>query len=550
MGRHYPWEASYPAPLRYHLDYPNIPLYEFADRGAVDFPERPALIFYGQRISYGEFGKLTTRLANALKNLGVRQGDRVAVMGPNCPQWVIAFFGTLKAGGIVVQTNPMSVERELENLLNNAGVETIFVYEPLYLRIKAVAGTTPLKRVIVFNFRPVSSPPEEGVLVFDELLRQGSETVPGIPVDPKEDLAVLQYTGGTTGIPKGVMLTHFNLVANVQQTAEFLKPAVEDPGLECMLTALPLFHVYGMTVAMNVAFALSCPQVLLPKFEVEEVLETIKSYRITLFPGAPTMYVAIINYPEVRKYNLSSIKACISGSAPLPVQVQRQFEELTGGMLVEGYGLSEASPVTHCNPIIGKRKYGSIGLPFPDTEVKIMDVETGTKELSPGQEGELVIKGPQVMKGYWNNPEETAVVLREGWLYTGDIAKMDEEGYFYIVDRKKDLIIASGFNIYPREVEEVLYEHTAVQEAAVIGVPDVYRGETVKAFIVLKEGASATEDEIIQFCRSRLAAYKVPRLVEFRTSLPKTAAGKILRRLIREEEYRKLKEGQSNGLRN
>ncbi|MCL6635319.1 MAG: long-chain fatty acid--CoA ligase [Peptococcaceae bacterium] len=534
----YPWLSIYP-PIRYHLEYPDMPLQGFIDRALQTNAGGTALIFYGYPISYGQFAVMTNRFANALLQTGFKKGDRVAVMGPNCPQWVIAFFGTLKAGGTVVQTNPMYVERELEHLFNDSGAETVVVYEPLLPRIKAVQPRTPVKRIIVFNLMPGQVQAAEGITVFDGMVMQGVDTPPAVAIDPAEDLALLQYTGGTTGVSKGVMLTHRNLVVNAMQVKEALTPVVEAPEKEVMLTVLPLFHVYGMTVAMNVALALGCAQVLLPRFDPREVLEAVEKHKVTFLPGAPTMYVAMINYPEVGKYNVTSIKGCISGSAPLPVQVQREFERLTGGMLVEGYGLSETSPVTHCNPIVGKRKYGSIGLPMPDTVCRIVDLETGEKELPPGQEGELAIKGPQVMKGYWNNPEETALVLKDGWLLTGDIAKMDEEGFFYIIDRKKDTIIAGGFNIYPREIEDVLYDHPKVKECTVVGVPDPYRGETVKAYLVLKEDQAATEEEIIRFCRERLAAYKVPRSVEFREALPKTLVGKALRRALREEEIKK-----------
>lgn len=539
MTESYPWLKVYPPEQNYHLNYPEMPLQGFIDQALKTNAHGPALIFYGHPVSYGQFAVMTNRFANALLQSGFKKGDRAALVGPNCPQWVIAFFGVLKAGGLVVQTNPMYVERELEDIFNDSGAETVVVYEPLLPRIKALQPRTGVKRVIVFNFMPGQVQPAEGITVFDSMVLQGVDTPPAVAINPKEDIALLQYTGGTTGISKGVMLTHYNLVANALQVKEFLMPVCKAPEKEVMLTALPLFHVYGMTVAMNVALALGCAQILLPRFDPKEVLEAIEKYGVTFFPGAPTMYVALINFPGVDKYNLSSIKGCISGSAPLPVQVQREFERLTGGMLVEGYGLSETSPVTNCNPIVGKRVYGSIGLPMPDTVCRVVDLETGQIELPPGQEGELSIKGPQVMKGYWNNPGETGLVLKDGWLLTGDIAKMDEEGFFYIIDRKKDTIIAGGFNIYPREVEDVLYDNQKIKEATVVGIPDPYRGETVKAYVVLKEGQEASEEEMIAFCRERLAAFKVPRSVDFRESLPKTLVGKALRRALREEEIQK-----------
>ena len=346
----------------------------------------------------------------------------------------------------------------------------------------------------------------------------------------------MQYTGGTTGVPKGAMLTHRNLMANVHQVLAWA-PGLE-PGREVMLGVLPFFHVYGMTVSMNFGIALGAKLVLLPRFDIKQVIQAIERHKVTLFPGVPTMYVAFNTFPGIEKRDIRSIKVCISGAAPLPVEVQERFEKLTGAKLVEGYGLSEAAPVTHCNPIYGKRKKGSIGLPLPSVDARVLDPEF--RPLPPGEAGELAVKGPNVMKGYWNRPEESAAALREGWLLTGDIARMDEEGYFYIVDRKKDMIIAGGYNIYPREVEEVLYQHEAVLEAAVAGVPDPYRGETVKAFVVLKDEykGKVTEKELEAFARERLAPYKVPKLWEFRDELPKTAVGKVLRRVLREESTR------------
>jgi long-chain acyl-CoA synthetase len=347
------------------------------------------------------------------------------------------------------------------------------------------------------------------------------------------------YTGGTTGVSKGAVLTHKNLVANVLQVRHWITDAHE--GTEAIIAALPYFHSFGMTTCLHMSTILKSPAVLIPRFDVKQVLSSIKKYKATLFPGVPTMYVAINNYPDVRKYDFSSLRACISGGAALPVEVQREFEKITGAKLVEGYGLTETSPVVTANPIYGLRKVGSIGIPMPDTDVAVVDPESH-KELPIGEVGELAVKGPQVMREYWKKPEETAQVMHEGWLYTGDMSKVDEDGYFYIVDRKKDMIIASGFNIYPREVEEVLFQHPKILEAAVVGVPHEYRGETVKAFVVLKEGETATEQEIIDFCVERLAKYKVPKLVEFRTELPKSMIGKVLRRVLLEEEMKKLEQ--------
>ncbi|WP_027718050.1 long-chain-fatty-acid--CoA ligase [Desulfovirgula thermocuniculi] len=538
--RNLPWLRFYDEGVPHTVSYPQTTMPQLLDKAAATVPEHTAIIFAGQEITYRVLAGMVHRLAGALARLGVKKGDRVALMSPNCPQYVVAYMAIQKAGGVVVQVNPMYVERELEYILTDSGAEVIVAYDALYPRIRNIYGATPLKHVILFALgQPaVEAPP--GVLWMEKLLAEAPAAAPAVEIDPTADLAVLQYTGGTTGFPKGAMLTHRNIVANAVQTAVWFAGC--EYGREKVLAVLPFFHVYGMTVAMNLAVLMGYTQIILPRFEVTQVLECIHAYKPTLFPGAPTMYVAINNHPEVGKYDVRSIRYCISGSAPLPVEVANRFEELTGGYLVEGYGLTEASPVTHCNPLRGRRKVGSIGLPFPDTLCKIVDLETGERELPPGETGELCVKGPQVMKGYWNMPAETSKVLRDGWLYTGDIARMDEEGYFYIVDRKKDMIIAGGFNIYPREVEEVLFEHPKVLEAAVVGIPDPYRGETVKAYVVLKEGQTATAEELMAFCRSKLAAYKVPRQIEFRESLPKTIVGKALRRLLREEELARQKQ--------
>lgn len=547
------WLKNYPEGVRSSLEYPKKRLDAFLDEAAAEAPNALATVFFGARMTYGQLSTEVNRLAAALAALGIKKGDRVAVMLPNCPQAIISYFAPLKLGAVVVQTNPLYVERELEFQLKDSGAETLIALDALYPRIAAVKASTPLKRIVLtrisdyFPFllkllyplkqrregtKPVI-PPDSDVFWFDRLVKSYPPKPPVVEVDVEEDLALLQYTGGTTGTAKGAILTHFNLVANVLQTREWFPQA--RVGEERILGVLPFFHVYGMTTCMNLAMVLRAAMILLPRFVVDDVLKAVQKYRPTLFPGAPTMYVAINNHPEVSKYDISSISACLSGAAPLPVEVQERFEELTGGRLVEGYGLTEASPVTHCNPIFGRRKNGTIGIPFPDTDCKITDVETG-EELPVGMPGELCIRGPQVMKGYWNRPEETSQALRDGWLHTGDIAQVDEDGYFSIVDRKKDLIIAGGYNIYPREVEEVLYEHPKIKEAAVVGVPDEYRGETVKAFVVLKQGEEATAEEIIAFCREKMAKYKAPTLVEFRSDLPKSMVGKVIRRKLLEED--------------
>lgn len=547
-----PWKDLYPKQVPVSLDYPNQPLGYFLQESARNYPDHTAVLFMGKALSYKQILHEAYRFSNVLESLGLQKGDRVGIMLPNSPQSIIAYYGALFAGAVVVQFNPLYMEREIHHQVADAELRVLLCLDLIFEKVeKAVQGTS-LEKLLVTSLKDylpfpknmlyplklrkdgqfVDVPYGEKVLSLSKLMKSASEKPIQVEVDPHEDLALLQYTGGTTGLSKGVMLTHENLVSNTYQAMRWMYKC--QPGKEVVLCALPFFHVYGMTVGMNLAIMLAAKMIVLPRFQPADVLNTIEKERPTLFPGAPTMYIALLNHPDLKKYDLSSIEACISGSAALPYDVQEKFEAVTGGKLVEGYGLTEASPVTHCNPIWENRKNGTIGFPWPNTIAKVVDPET-LQEVETGKPGELIVKGPQVMKGYWNRPTETADVLRDGWLLTGDIATMDENGYFYIVDRKKHMIIAGGYNIYPRQVEEVLFEHPAVQEAAVLGVPDPYRGETVKAFIVLKEGQSVTESELNSFCRERLAAYKVPSMYEFRTELPKTMVGKVLKRALQEE---------------
>jgi len=485
----------------------------------------------------------------------------VAIMLPNSPQAVISYFGILMAGGIVVQTNPLYTERELEYQMKDSGSIAIITLDILYPRVTKVMPQTNLLHIIVTAIKdylpfpknliyPFIQKKQYGIVVkvkhegnahlLTEIIKTNSKELHHHEFNSEEDIALLQYTGGTTGFPKGVMLTHKNLIANTCMSEAWLYKC--KPGEESVLGILPFFHVYGMTTVMILSIKMAYKMILLPKFDALTTLKTIHKQRPTLFPGAPTIYIGLLNHPDLKKYDLSSIDSCISGSAPLPVEIQQKFEDITGGKLVEGYGLSEASPVTHSNFLWDvPRVKGSIGVPYPDTDAVILSVETG-EQMPVGEIGEIVIKGPQIMKGYWNRPKETEEVLKEGWLYTGDLGYMDEKGYFYVVDRKKDMIIAGGFNIYPREIEEVLYEHPDVVEAVVAGIPDPYRGETVKAYLVLKEGSTVTTEEMNQFARKYLAAYKAPRVYEFRKELPKTAIGKILRRSLVAEEIQKIEQ--------
>jgi long-chain acyl-CoA synthetase len=513
-------------------------LYELFRQAAEEHRGRSALSFYGTTFEFGRLQALVEKMAASLAASGVSKGDRVALMLPNCPQYVISFFATVRLGAIVTQINPMYVEREIEHILNDSGAETIVAYAAVYERVKTVLPDSNLKTVIVVDFGDEPEGLDPGHHTFGNFLSADADPAPDVEIDPAEDVAALQYTGGTTGVSKGAMLTHRNLVANVQQAIDvFVRNPDQFTGRRCV-GALPFFHIYGLTCVMLFGIRLGTEQILLPRFEVAEALAVFENARPTMFSGVPTMYMALLASGEdLRKHHLHDVMIFNSGGSALPVNLKRSFEERVGKPLFEGYGLSEASPVTHNNPpFLGEGREGSIGIPIPSTDARIVDVETGETEMPVGESGELIIKGPQVMKGYLNMPEETARTLKDGWLHTGDVAKMDEDGYFFIVDRKKDMIVASGYNVYPREVEEVLFEHPDVAEAVAIGVPDDYRGETVKAFVVKRSGATTTEEEILVFCKERLAPYKAPKAVEFRDDLPKSAVGKLLRRVLVDEE--------------
>lgn len=555
------WTRQYPPGVAPTLSYPNDTLPDLLTRSAEQFPRHPALRFFGREISYSELEDLATRFAQLLAGLGVRKGDTVALMLPNLPQTVIGYYGAMKAGAAVTPINPLYVEDEVAHQVQDSGSQTIVALDMFYPRLQGLLGRTCLKRVLLTGVQDYlpgwkraayalkawrkgeRSVPADGKSTF-RLRDLLAGVAPGAPdnLATPEDIALLQYTGGTTGRPKGVELTHRNLVSNTWQCRQWVQMVGQ--GRERFLAVLPFFHVYGMTVCQNLAIMTGSALVLLPRFQIREVLETVAKETITVFPGIPAMYQAINNYQDAGRYNLRSIRVCISGAGPLPAAVQERFEAVTGARLVEGYGLTEASPVTHVNPIsedpgLIPRRKGSIGVPLPDTEARVMDMETGERELPPGEIGELAVRGPQVMRGYWKHEDETRQVLRNGWLYTGDLVRMDADGYFYVADRKKDMIKSGGENVYPREIEEVLLRHPKVRDAVVAGIPLGLRGELIKAYVVLKEGETATPAELLEHCRLHLAKFKVPKKVEFRAELPKTLVGKVLRRVLVAEEINK-----------
>lgn len=511
------------------MEIPNTTLLEMLETTASRHPNQRATIFAGHEMTYAQLLQTVRLLMGQLQSQGVQQGERIGIMLPNCPQYLIAYYAITGIGATVVQVNPISSAPELEFLLNDSGCKRLFVFEQFVPLMQSIRSRTPLEQVITIRFGSANGQHNDAQPSFDEWIAASPGPATKELFDPAETVAVLQYTGGTTGRPKGAMLTHQNLVANAFQSHSMLIGTPDD----IMICALPLFHVYAMTVCMNYAVLEGMTMLIVPRFHPVELLESIRQYQPTLFPAVPTMYVALSQVVPAGSDVLQCLRGCNSGGAPMPEKVLVEFERITGAFVLEGYGLSEASPVTHTNPF-GMRKIGSIGLPTPNTDVRIVSMEDSSQTLPIGEIGELAIRGPQVMKGYWNRTEETAHTIVDGWLLTGDIAKLDADGYTYIVDRKKDMIIVSGYNVYPRDVEEALYQHPAVLEAAVIGVQDDYRGENVKAFIVFKSGQTATVEEIQTWCRERLAAYKIPRDIEFRDELPKTAVGKILRRALRQ----------------
>lgn len=551
-----PWLRRYDPGVPQTIDYPAVPLFQLLTDSARKYPNTPCTIFKGAEITYREMEELTDRLAAGLAELGVKKGDRVGLFMPNTPQFVLAYFAILKLGAVVVAINPLYTANEIEHQVKDAGIELMLVMSNFYKTIKAAQPNTQIRKVVVTNLKEALPPVlaflfsltkekkggfkvelAQGDVWMQNLIdRHSTSDRPKVDVTA-EDTALFQYSGGTTGISKGAIASHRNLVANALQIRSWMVGAEE--GKEIVLMAIPLFHVYGMVAGMLFAIRTGASMVMVPNpRDLKDVLSNIQKYKTTIFPGVPTLYNAINNHPDVLagKYQLNTIKACISGSAPLLRDTKEKFEALTGGVVFEGYGLSEAPTATHCNPLLGENRTGSIGLPLPDVDARIISLDDEKTVLEPGEIGELVIQGPQVFKGYHNMPTESDNALREGWLYTGDIARMDEDGYFYIVDRKKELIKPGGYQVWPREVEEVIASHPKVMDVGVAGIPDPYRGETVKAWVVVKPGETLTEQEVRDWCRERIAVFKVPTHVEFRTELPKTTVGKILRReLVRQE---------------
>lgn len=549
-----PWHRHYDYNVPTSIRYPRIPAQDFLNLAAKSYPQKPALSIYGSEITFWELRTLVMRTANALGGLGISRGDRVGLLLPNCPQYTISYYATLSLGAIVVNLNPLYTPYELQLMVNTTGLKALIAVDVTLPSVRTLCETVQVPTVVVTAVTdfikgfPVSSSKsldlEEGWHHFSELLvKTSSVKVPRVNITP-DDPAMILFTGGTTGIPKGTVLTHGNVVAAVMACSLWGNPTISliPPERRTVLALLPYFHVYGNIVVMNWAMFSVATQIQMPRFDMDELIDLLsKTEELTFFPTVPTLITGLMNHPRVEELHLErKIGLLNSGAAPMAAELIEQINEM-GIPFSEGYGMSESTALGVSNPILGLSKVGSIGVPIPDNDVRIVDIEDGVTEVPPGQPGEIIMKGPVIMREYWNNPEETAQQLRDGWLYTGDIATRDDDGYMYIVDRKKDMIIAGGFNIYPREIDEVLFLHPKVAEAVAVGIRDPYRGETVKAYIVPKQGEAPGEDEIINFCREKLAPYKVPKMVEFRESLPKSAVGKILRKILREEEEAKEK---------
>ncbi len=552
------WLKFYEKGVPETISYQEICMPDILDRTAKEFAVKTAIVFQGYKLTYGQLKEMVDRFATCLTDFGIKQGDAVAILLPNLIPCVAAYFSILKIGAVVVMNNPLYTDRELEHQFNDSGAKALITLDLLANRMINLRPKTKVKQIVytsIGDYLPfpksllfplvakkkklaadVKQAPD--VFRWKECIAKYRQNPPAVKLG-FEDVAMYQYTGGTTGVSKGVMLTHANLSKQVQQLEAWFPQFGR--GTQTLLGALPYFHVFGLSCAMNFAVHTGASQVLVPRPQPEPLLESIREFKPTFVALVPTMYIGMLNHPDIKKTDMTCIRGAFSGSAPLPVEVIHEFERITGAVIVEGFGLTETTPVTHINPFGGVRKVGSIGVPISDTECRIVSLDDGVTDVSVGEPGELIIKGPQVMKGYKGMPDETANTLRNGWCYTGDIATIDQDGYFYIVDRKKDMIISGGFNVYPRDIDEVFYEHPKVQEACSIGVPDPKRGENVKVFVVLREGQTATQEELIAYCKTKLATYKLPTEIEFRKELPKTNVGKILRKQLRAEELEKRK---------
>ncbi len=550
-----PWLQNYDVGVPHNVDLFNQPLFYLLDAAASQHPNRSAIIFQNTKISYAELKDKAEIFASSLRLMGVNHNDRVAIMLPNLPQAIIAFWGVMKAGGIAVMTNPLYMESEIIQHMQDSGTTHLIMLDLLWPKIDPLRKRLPIQSYIVTSIADALSFPLNFLYKFKEQRSSKYTPVPFNDDDiipwknmfssthkysakqniKADSIALLQYTGGTTGMPKGVMLSHANIGTNCQQILSVISDMVNEH--HKLVAVLPFFHVYGLSVGLIIPTAIMGTSLPLPRYVPQDVLKLIKKHKPSILPGAPSVYISLMQQKNLSDYDLRCIKLCISGSAPLPLEHFRKFQEITGATIIEGYGLTEASPITHINPLVSdNQKVGSIGMPLPNTKARIVDMEGGSLTLPPNKLGELIIKGPQIMRGYWNREDETASALRNGWLYTGDLGSMDEDGFFYITDRKKDMVIVGGFNVYPREVDEVLLEHPSILEAVVVGVEDNIRGESLKAFVVLKPYEEMTRADVIAWCKSKLASYKVPRAVEFRTELPKTIVGKVLRRVLRAED--------------
>ncbi len=551
------WLKFYEDDVPETINYQERFLTENLKESVAKYPDNMALSFMGYEVTYSQLNTMVDKMAACFIDFGITKGDSVALLLPNVIPCVAAYYALLKIGAVTVMNNPLYTDRELEHQFNDSNSKVLVTLDLLCNRMIDLRKKTSIKQIIytsIGDYLPFPKSllfplvakkkklaadvkPASEVYKWKEIMKKYPASAPEAKLE-WDDVAMYQYTGGTTGVSKGVMLTHSNLSKQLQQANSWF-PSLKD-GVEKTLSALPFFHIFGLTTAMNYTVAKGWGNILVPKPQPEQLLEAFRKFKPSFAPLVPTMFIGMLAHPDIKKTDLSCIKGCFSGSAPLPIEVIKEFEDISGGVIVEGFGMTETCPVTHMNPFNpAKRKVGSVGIPVPDTIAKIVDIETGTKEMPIGVEGELLVKGPQVMKGYHNRPDATAETIRDGWLHTGDIAKMDEDGYFYIVDRIKDMIISGGYNVYPRDIEEVLYEHPKVMEACSIGVPHKHRGEAVKAFIVLKESETATAKELIEFCEKHLAKYKLPTEIEFRNELPKTNVGKILRKDLRKEELQK-----------